>query len=668
MNKRNFNDAIVGNKNIKATISKNGELLRMYYPDIDFRQFIELFHVGVKVNDSAIIYLHDDINNRYYQYYAEDTNILNTEISNTYFKLLITQTDFASLKENMLIRKYTFANDNKVDLDLSFIIRSKLFSDYNNMVSCKVIDNGMIQYAHDFSIATFSNKSISGHRINDIESQINEAILNDKDYIGMSNDSGVTYNLGTLKPGEKLEFNLFMYIQNNNVSKSFNIIEEKAEELKRLDTKKEYTNVKKYWKRYIEKHDGLNLLGENKKNSIEKLIRSDNNMYAENLLDIYKRTILLFPLLQNDTTGGFSSAVEIDEERKYSGRYSYCWPRDAVFVAKACDKLKMVKETEKFYDSFCQKTQSRNGMWEQRFYTDGRLAPCWGYQIDETASVIHGVYEHYKETKNVKFLDNSLKMCENAIDFIFRYLENLFDEQEENPDVVKNAIIEDIIKQGKQKDKVYKHLSYDIWEMNEGIHLYSLASIYSALIAMKKIYEIEKPKFENNRLKIEKITKNDSKIEKELENIKKYINENLYNDKTKTLRRNIKDEKTDISVLGTVYPFEVFNYNDKRIQNTIEKINLTLRTYTGGYLRFEQDTYMGGKNPWPIATLWMAMYYIGVGNKNKAWECLAFVLNTCSDLGFLAEQVSNNTMMPEWIIGLGWSHAMFIIVLSELLK
>ena len=28
-------------------------------------------------------------------------------------------------------------------------------------------------------------------------------------------------------------------------------------------------------------------------------------------------------------------------------------------------------------------------------YTDGRLAPCWGYQIDETASVIYGVYMHY---------------------------------------------------------------------------------------------------------------------------------------------------------------------------------------------------------------------------------------------------------------------------------
>ena len=56
----------------------------------------------------------------------------------------------------------------------------------------------------------------------------------------------------------------------------------------------------------------------------------------------------------------------------------------------------MTKETEKFYEVFCKKTQSKNGMWEQRFYTDGTLAPCWGYQIDETASVIYGDFEHYK--------------------------------------------------------------------------------------------------------------------------------------------------------------------------------------------------------------------------------------------------------------------------------
>lgn len=98
MNTKFFNNAIIGNKNIKATFSDKGELLRAYYPNVDFNQFIDFFHTGVKINDSAIIYLHEDINNKYNQYYTENTNILNTEIENTYFNLNIKQTDFISIK------------------------------------------------------------------------------------------------------------------------------------------------------------------------------------------------------------------------------------------------------------------------------------------------------------------------------------------------------------------------------------------------------------------------------------------------------------------------------------------------------------------------------------------------------------------------------------------
>ncbi len=50
-------------------------------------QYCDYYHVGIKINDSNIIYLHNDINNKYNQYYEEDTNVLNTEIENTYFKL-----------------------------------------------------------------------------------------------------------------------------------------------------------------------------------------------------------------------------------------------------------------------------------------------------------------------------------------------------------------------------------------------------------------------------------------------------------------------------------------------------------------------------------------------------------------------------------------------------
>lgn len=653
MKNKYYNDAIIGNKNIKATISKKGELLRLYYPNIDFKQFIDTFHIGIKVNDSSIIYLHEDINNRYYQYYTEDTNILNTEIENTYFNLNIRQTDFATIKNNLIIRKYVFANNNKIDLKVNFVVYSKLLTNSNNMISGKVIEDGLIQYNHDFSFAIFSNLEINGHRINDVDSYIRDGVLSDKDYIGMSNASGITYDLETLKPGEQKEFFIAIYVKNNREIKKQDGFEEEIESLKKLDVAKEYSQTKKYWKSYVEKHNVLSV--------------KDNKNVNENVMQIYKRTILLFPLLQNEETGGISATAEVDEEREKSGRYAYCWPRDAVFITKALDLLGMTKETNKFYDNFCKKTQSRNGMWEQRFYADGTLAPCWGYQIDETASVIYGLYEHYKVTKEKKFLENNLKMCENAMHFLFKYLEYNFNE-EEKQDLVKKEIQDKIKEEGREKDHIYKHKSYDLWEMNEGIHLYSLASIYSAFTAMKHIYEETREKFQTNRLKIEQIEKNIVKMNKEKENIKKFIQENMYDENQKVLHRNCKDSKMDISIMGAVYPFEVFSPTEKVVTNTVEKINMTLRTYTGGYLRFEQDSYMGGTSPWPVTTLWMAMYYLKCGDKKRAKECFNFVTNSSSNLGFLAEQVDNQTMKPSWVIGLGWSHAMYIILLAELLK
>ena len=101
--------------------------------------------------------------------------------------------------------------------------------------------------------------------------------------------------------------------------------------------------------------------------------------------------------------------------------------------------------------------------------------------------------------------------------------------------------------------------------------------------------------------------------------------------------------------------------------NTVQKMEMTIRTYTGGFMRYENDTYVGG-NPWVIATLWMALYYIEANKKEQALECFNFVLNTAGDNGFLAEQIDNVTLKPKWVIGLSWSHAMFIIVLQKLLE
>ena len=109
----------------------------------------------------------------------------------------------------------------------------------------------------------------------------------------------------------------------------------------------------------------------------------------------------------------------------------------------------------------------------------------------------------------------------------------------------------------------------------------------------------------------------------------------------------------------------ILSFQETKIKNTVESINLHLRTYTGGYQRFEQDNYMNG-NPWPIANLWMTLYYLESGEKKKAKETFDFVVKTAGKHYFLSEQIDNQTLKPNWVIGLGWSHAMFLIVLEKL--
>ena len=83
-----------------------------------------------------------------------------------------------------------------------------------------------------------------------------------------------------------------------------------------------------------------------------------------------------------------------------------------------------------------------------------------------------------------KFLKDNLKMVEKATKFLKKYLEDVITEKNE------------------------MHVSYDIWEMYEGVHLYSMASIYSSFNAMIKIYEELKEEFTKNRVKQEELPMN----------------------------------------------------------------------------------------------------------------------------------------------------------------
>lgn len=637
-----FNNAIIGNKNIVASCTERGELQRFCYPSIDGKQFVDYFHTGLKINDSNIVYLHDDINNVYKQKYEKNTNVLITEIENSYFKLGIEQMDCVLINRDILLKKYIFKNQSKINMDIRFIVNSKISSETLNNVGSKRFENGIVQYNHDYKFCIFSRDCIDGHRLNDVSEFVKSGVLVDKDYIGMSNEIAISYDIGTLKPGTCKEFYLYVWAGRNDGK-----IEQKINGELKFNDNYEIQETIGYWQEYVKSHSTIKL-----KDKFSKL----NNK----IIEIYNRSILLYPLLINYEYGGIAAAMEVDDFRCRSGGYCYCWPRDAIFITKAFDLLKMKNETEMFYSKFCKETQSINGMWEQRFYTDCRLAPCWGYQVDETASVIYGVYEHYKLYKEDDFLKNNLKMCENATNFLIDYVENLL--QIDEIDSVKKSLKE----QRKPRFEISKQISYDLWEMHEGVHLYSLSSIIAGFDAMESIYKTIND--DSSRLKREKINRLVQKINEYKKLLSDYIKENLIDKNLNTLKRNIKDNVVDISVMGSVYPFNIFKPSEKVVKNTVEKINMTLRTYQSGYFRFEGDSYMHGKNPWVITTLWMAVYYIKMGDLSNAEKCFKYVVNTSANHGFLSEQVSDENREFQWVIGLGWSHAMFIIVLDELLR
>lgn len=316
-----FNNAIIGNSNILGCLTDKGELIRLYYPNIDYFQNIDKFKFGILNN--GMKWFENGIAKK--QYY--EGNILYTELSMDDIEIL--QRDYVLPKKNIVVRKLKF--NKKVNL----FIYSKLNSDVNRKVSGMLIDNTLIQYSQDMYMATFSDRSISNYQINNTKYSLENGYLNPEDYIGMSEDSAILY--------EKVDdITIYILLDSELKSTLANIkwCKEQAENLF-------YGTTKKYWEEYLQKYSSNNIL-------------KDLNKIKEK--EIIERTVFMYALLSNPKTGAVLASPDVDENFERCGRYGYCWPRDALFINKALNILGMKNLTDKFYDVWARKAQfdSRN--------------------------------------------------------------------------------------------------------------------------------------------------------------------------------------------------------------------------------------------------------------------------------------------------------------------
>ncbi|MCX8128542.1 MAG: glycoside hydrolase family 15 protein [Clostridia bacterium] len=639
MTKPYINNAVVGNSSMLGCITDKGELIRLFWPNIDYPQHIDRLAVGVFFTEHrhSTLWLHED-NFHHEQYYVKDTNILKTICTDYGRGIKIEQTDFVLPEKDVMIRNLTIGNYSEHEYDLGVIVYSSGISTNPEMRNT-LFDfsyDALIHYRHGYYISISSNMKAYQFQLgNNAYDSARYTELNGNDSIGMMPDGAVSWKLGRIMPGEKRQFTLHVC-----ASDTLKNLKKVVHSMNNSDIIQEYENTEEYWLDFL--------------NKAQKVHTSDIDVN-----NLYKRTLLVFKLMSDKKTGGLLAAPEIDEGFTRCGRYAYCWGRDAAFITGALDKCGLTSSVEKFYEWAVQ-VQDDEGSWQQRYHMDGNIAPSWGLQIDETGTIIWGMLKHYEMTGSKEFLEGVWESVEKAADFLVNFVD---------------------------EDTGLPKPSYDLWEERFGEHTYSSAAVCGGIKAAVEIAGVlgrgqdKVPIWEKAwmgmKAAMEKhLWKEDRRCF--LRSIRTKLNPwgGEYSQDTTVIEVNpkgykrdvtLEDGMIDISLLGISIPFGVFESDDYRVACTVENIERALTSpVIGGIKRYESDNYAGG-NPWVLTTLWVALYYCSRRDFAKAKSYFYWAVKSRTELGLLPEQVNRDTGRPEWVIPLTWSHAMFVLVLMELL-
>ena len=620
-------------------LTDRGELVRLFWPHIDYPQHLEKMLTGFFIigQENSTIWLGDD-RLQYTQNYIKNTNILETVYIDDEKSLKIVQTDFVSPDRDALIRSYEIKNMGINEYDLGVISYSSCITTTPEL-SSTLFDFGsdsLIHYKHGYYLSISADREAYQFQLgnNALESAKNTN-LKGYDSIGMMQDGALSWKLGKFASGEKKSF-----IINICASNTLKDVKQLIKSIKSLDISKEYDKTVGYWNDYI------------------KGARTIQTGRIE-IDDLYNRSLLVFKLM-SDKTGGLLAAPEIDEDFTKCGRYAYCWGRDAAFITGALDKSGLVGAVDSFY-KWAVEVQDDDGSWQQRYHMDGNLAPSWGIQVDETGTIIWGMLKHYEHTKNLRFLESVWKSVEKGVDFLIDFTD------------------------------LETHLpapSYDLWEERIGEHAYSSAAVFGGIMAgveIAKILKVEDTKastWEKHAQSIkEAMIQYFWKEERGcfIRSIRTKLNPwgSEYSSDTKVIQVNTKgycrdvtleDGMIDVSIIGVTIPFETFDVYDLRVERSVEIIESVLTSReVGGIRRYENDNYIGG-NPWILTTLWVALYHIKRKNYSKAKDYFEWAIKGRTELDLLPEQISKDNGKPAWVIPLTWSHAMYVLVLFELVE
>jgi glucoamylase len=366
---------------------------------------------------------------------------------------------------------------------------------------------------------------------------------------------------------------------------------------------------------------------------------------------LYRRSVLVLEDLADRATGAIIAAPEMDPKFLRSGGYGFVWPRDLAYISLgllAAGKGDLVQSALRWLA----RHQAPEGLWLQRHWSDGALAPAWSlHQLDETGVSLFAFEAAWRERED-EALDAELwPTMRRGADFLARFLD---------------------------PETGLPLASVDLWEQHEGQHTYTAAATVGGLRAAAAMAGRHEPSLgpgyadaadaiaasiqahlwdeEHGRfLRSRNLGRRDTlgqPLGAAYDRPVSYPNRVV-------LSVDEIDSRLDSSLLGLAWPFVALDCASPRLRASVASVASGLTAPCGGVYRHEDDTYAGG-NPWLISTLWLGLAQRLLGDDAGHRRSLEYVFSRRTGLDLLPEQVLPDGS-PAWVLPLAWSHAMLLL-------
>ncbi|WP_051276143.1 glycoside hydrolase family 15 protein [Desulfovirgula thermocuniculi] len=629
--------AVTGNGRMLALLKETGEVYRLFWPAIDQAQHLGQLWVGVRETapvPGEVSWFHEP---SWYgnQRYLEDTAVVLTSRRHEEAGLAVEHTDFVLFDTDVLVRYFRLTNSSSRSRTFHLVVYCTFLIDESALYDTIYLEfsrRALIQFRRDTFLALCApGLPLAGYhtgRRDTFGDPLSPAVQGH--FYGQSSTlragaGALAWELGEVPPGESRDFTLYLAAANSEAA----VLKLLAEAGRRSGPKwLEATAAR--WKAWLGSAPG------------EPAVR---------------RSLVVLKLLTNRDTGASIAAPEFDPFYLQCGGYGYCWPRDGTYAALAFDQCGYHEEARAFY-LFAVRVQNKDGSWQQRYFTSGSWAPTWGQQIDQVGTVLWGYYNHYRLTGDRSFL---AQVWPSVLAGAAYLLGNLSPE---------NGL---------------PGASLDLWEDNFVQSTYAAAATCGGLTGAAKLARemgetARSEAWEQAAQKIKSAIPAylwDPRRQCFLRGINRQVGHHDYQRAKEegvhawtdrdplgiyTTYWVARDPRLDAAALGLVFPFGVLDPLDPLVENTLKRLEEALTSpAVGGLYRYEGDGYAGG-NPWVVTTLWLGIVRALRGEREAAAALYRWALHNASPTGLLPEQVHRERGGPAWVLPLGWSHAMLVLL------